>query len=374
MGVLLYVSLILFLAICSTSTSRFLLICCVFVTFLFSSSPIGFGYDWLNYNLVYQEFYFSYDNYRLVYEPLFSLILSFCGYFSLPFQWVIIVSQAVAYFFIYKFVGNFKYSIFAFLCCYSLFGLNLLNEQLRQGVALSIFLFASTKTGRQFFIYTLMAALFHYSAIIGFAYPLLKKAFSSRNALFNLILVVVLSQLALLIFIQLMSTGLAELFLPSFLATKVRQYVLSGMFSETGFSFGVLVNFAIAIFLLLISKSKTDVVNRFGGVFYSIFAIQSRSVFFFYRFSYFFLPFFISAFSNFLEISVRKKFKVNILIIFLIIISLGLKPVFSTLTRQYLLDYKFYWTSNGDFDERERVVCRNLLALDPSLDYCARRY
>jgi len=144
-----------------------------------------------------------------------------------------------------------------------------------------------------------MAVLFHYSAIIGFAYPLLKKAFSSRNALLNLILVVILSQLALLIFIKIMSSGLAELFLPSFLATKVKQYVLSGMFSETGFSFGVLINVAIAVFLLLISKSGVDVANRFGGVFYSIFAIQSRSVFFFYRFSYFFLPFFISALAIF---------------------------------------------------------------------------
>lgn len=70
------------------------------------------------------------------------------------------------FFFIYRYATCFKRSNFVFVAIHSLAWF-LLNEQLRQAIALSVFLYSTTLKSRRCYWFLLLAMTFHYSAVFG---------------------------------------------------------------------------------------------------------------------------------------------------------------------------------------------------------------
>lgn len=374
MGQLFYVVILCILLIMSFSSSRHFLKVSVIFCFIFSSSAMGFGYDWLNYKLVFDSFYYQATEFSIVYEPAFSLIMYIVGLLSLSFQWVIVASHLVCYCFIYSYAIFFKRSNFVFFCCYSFFGLILLNEQLRQAIALSIFLYSTTLKSRRCYWFLLLAMTFHYSAVFGLLFFGVRKFLSGRVVGFRLLVLYIMSQCFMFMLIYILSSSLVDVFFPSFISAKIQQYINSGALGESGFSTGVLINVFFAVYLLIIRAGDYHSIYRNGAVFYAVFSIQSRMVFFLYRINYFFLPFVFVTLNAYFEkcLSNRKYF--NVFILILVVFLYGLKPIASPLFSQYLNDYEFYWFSKSNFTQREAKVCQELLKIDPELDYCKRRY
>lgn len=374
MGQLLYVAILFLLLIASFSTSRNILKLSVTICFVFSSSAMGFGYDWLNYKLVFDNFFNKTVGFSIVYEPAFSLLMYIISALSLSFQWIIIASHSICFFFIYRYATCFKRSNFVFFCCYSLFGLVLLNEQLRQAIALSVFLYSTTLKSRRCYWFLLLAMTFHYSAVFGLLFFVVRRFLSGRASGFRLIVICVISQGFMFMLIYMLNSSLVDVFLPSFISAKIQQYVNSGSLSESGFSTGVLINTVLAVYLFIIRAGDFNSVYRSGAVFYSVFSIQSRMVFFLYRIHYYFLPFVFCTFNAYLDNCLNNRKHFNVFILMLVVFFYGLKPTASPLFSQYLSDYEFYWFSQSSFTEREAKVCQDLLRIDPDLDYCKRRF
>lgn len=375
MGVFIYVALLFLFLISSLSRSNTLLKLSIFLCFLFSSSAMGFGYDWLNYKLVFNDFYTGVSSqFYIVYEPAFSFLMYFVGSLSLSFQWVVIFSHLVCFFFLYKYAVTFERAGFIFFCCYAFFGLALLNEQLRQAVALSIFLFATTKSGSKFYLYLFFAMMFHYSAVFGFIFIFVKKYLAGPRPFLQLFITCFLSQFFITAFIEALTSSYILSSLPLFISMKITQYVESGAFGESGFSLGLLINAFLVLYCLIIRCGDSRSAWRNGAIFYSVFAIQSKVVFLIYRFNYYFLPFLFVTFHSYLIACIREKKTLNILSLLLIVFVYGLKPLFSPLYFDYLVDYESYWLSSKSFEQREEDVCIRLLKIDNNLDYCKRRY
>ncbi len=374
MGYLLYIAILCFLLFASFFNSRNLLIVSVLFCFIFSSSAMGFGYDWLNYRLVFDNFYTSSSDFVIVYEPAFSFVLYIVAILSLSFQWVIVFSHIICFYFLYKYAISFKRSSFVFFCCYSFFGLILLNEQLRQAIALSIFLYSTTLKSRKCYWFLLLAITFHYSAIFGLIFYGSKRFLSKGVPGARLLVLCIISQIFMMMFIYVLNSSFLDVLLPSFISGKIQQYINSGALGESGFSFGLIISFFLIIYFLIIREGAIGSVNRNGAIFYVVFSIQSRMVFFLYRINYFFLPFVFCTCNSYFDKCMVNKKNVNVFVLILVVFLYGLKPMSSPLFSQYLNDYEFYWFSQIGFPQREEQVCRKLLLIDPELDYCKRRF
>lgn len=374
MGYLFYIAILCVLLFSSFLNSRTFLKLSILFCFLFTSSAMGFGYDWLNYRLVFDDYYVSSSDFVIVYEPAFSFILYIVSRLALSFQWVLIFSHLICFYFLYKYAVRFERSNFIFFCCYSFFGLVLLNEQLRQAIALSIFLYSTTLKSRKCYWYLLLAMTFHYSAIFGLLFFGAKRFLSGGKSGFKLLALCIMSYLFMLTLIYLLNSSILDLLLPPFISFKIQQYVNSGALGESGFSIGVLISLCLIFYFLIIRAGSSGSVYRNGAVFYAVFSIQSRMVFFLYRIHYFFLPFVFVTLNAYFEKCLYNRKFFNVFILLLVVFLYGLKPVVSPLFSQYLNDYEFYWFSKSNFTQREAKVCQELLKIDPELDYCKRRY
>lgn len=374
MGQLFYVVILFILLASAISNSRNTFIVSVTCCFIFSSSAMGFGYDWLNYKLVFDNFFYKPTFFSIIYEPAFSLIMYAVGFFALSFQWVIISSHLICFFFLYLYSTHFNRPGFVFFCCYSFFGLILLNEQLRQAIALSIFLYSTTLKSRRCYWFLLLAMTFHYSAIFGFLFFGIRSFLSGGVVGVKLIVICIFSQLFMFALVYILNSPLVDVYFPSFISVKIQQYVNSGALGDNGFSAGVLINVVLIVYFFIIRLGDNNSVYRNGAVFYAVFSIQSRVVFFLYRINYFFLPFVFYTLNSYFEKSLSKKKYFNVFILLLVVFLYGLKPITSPFFLQYLRDYEFYWFSNVSFTEREAKVCQDLLIIDPELDYCKRRF
>ncbi|MGL5667357.1 MAG: EpsG family protein [Shewanella sp.] len=374
MGYLFYITILCVLLFSSFLNSRIFLKLAIFFCFLFTSSAMGFGYDWLNYRLVFDDYYVSSSGFVIVYEPAFSFILYIVSQLDLSFQWVIILSHLICFYFLYKYAVSFERSSFIFFCCYSFFGLILLNEQLRQAIALSIFLYSTTLKSRKCYWYLLLAMTFHYSAIFGLLFFGAKRFLSGKKSGFKLLVLCVMSYLFMLTFIYLLNSSILDVLLPPFISFKIQQYVNSGALGESGFSIGVLISLCLIFYFLIIRAGSSGSVYRSGAVFYAVFSIQSRMVFFLYRINYFFLPFVFCTFNSYFDKCLKERKYFNVFILTAVVFLYGMKPMMSPFFSQYLIDYEFYWISTVSFSQREALVCQKLLLIDPELDYCKRRF
>ncbi|HCO0782229.1 TPA: EpsG family protein, partial [Escherichia coli] len=193
-----YIILLIYLFFCSFVNNKYLATFNVFATFAVMSGWYFPAYDWINY----YDFYTRIDNIELfnnVFEPGFTALMKVCAWMGFEYHSVYMLSNVIIYFFVYRYCVRFRYSGFVFFFIFALFGFVLFAEQVRQGIALAIILFASQK--RKFILYALVACLFHYSAIFSIGlYFIISSKEEKRRKMMLIFSCVVLVSLAFLVF------------------------------------------------------------------------------------------------------------------------------------------------------------------------------
>lgn len=114
-------------------------------------------------------------SWQYVCEPSFALLNYIFGFSTIGYFYVLFLSTIITYFFIFrtlKDLGILKWGVF---CVYTLCFLIIANDQVRQGIAISIFFFSIRYIERgefmKYLLTILIATSFHYSAFITiFAY------------------------------------------------------------------------------------------------------------------------------------------------------------------------------------------------------------
>lgn len=171
--------------------------------FLFSTFRYDIGYDYENYArsvLQISKFLKYLDIPTVVIimgkEPIMVCLISFFGQIEHLFVVIFSIYSLAFTYFIYKTFDTYKIHTLGIFLLFTLTVLFQYWDWMRQGVSLSIFLFAlkyiEAKKLKKYILYILFAALWHFSAIILlFAYPIARIKISNRGNKFLYILVVV---------------------------------------------------------------------------------------------------------------------------------------------------------------------------------------
>ncbi|MCV3250774.1 EpsG family protein [Escherichia albertii] len=320
-----YIILLIYLFFCSFVNNKYLATFNVFATFAVMSGWYFPAYDWINY----YDFYTRIDNIELfnnVFEPGFTALMKVCAWMGFEYHSVYMLSNVIIYFFVYRYCVRFRYSGFVFFFIFALFGFVLFAEQVRQGIALAIILFASQK--RKFILYALVACLFHYSAIFSIGlYFIISSKEEKRRKMMLIFSCVVLVSLAFLVF-DFNST------IVYFITQKISNYLNSNIFSPS-FALGFLLYFILS--LLCLYKRKENIVNKKWQVF--CFGVVLLGIPFpvFNRFTYFCYPYLIPDIERLFSKYISRGILISI-VVFVIGLRIVVSPIYLPLMR----DYRFH--------------------------------
>jgi len=284
----------------------------ILVTILFSSS-FGFGFDWMNY---YYNYIYIESTSVSPFEPGFFYTMKLGNYLGLNFPQVLSIVTLIMYCCTYKFCKNCNSKNVAFFIIFSLLSFYMFNEQIRQGLAISIIMLGmSTKKKLNKNFLFLIAILFHYSAFICFILnPFFNVKGSERDFKIRFFSVTIFVLLVLFIF----SNPNYISFIP-YVFDKVSGY--SSGYSEASSSIiQYILQSRIALIYLLIGiiifysykkLNNQELKSSFLAIY---FLFLTKLSFFLLRFGYYIIPHFVkgidkyysSGSRNFRYSSIRK--------------------------------------------------------------------
>ncbi len=176
---------IFFSNITKRKEASFLFIVFFTILFLLSCFRYGSGTDYWNYNLLFSIAPNRISNISIIsflrLEPTYVIFSSLLKQLGFNFQYIIIIYSFIALSFIFATIKKFSNNIlFSFFIFFSNYYLIYVDSAIRQGVAISIFLYSffsylEDLSYRKYFFRILLAFMFHYSAIILFFLPLVFK-------------------------------------------------------------------------------------------------------------------------------------------------------------------------------------------------------
>ncbi|WP_429140933.1 EpsG family protein [Aeromonas veronii] len=151
---------------------------------------IGIGNDYENYvNMFYAIN--VYDTGQLVTEPFFFLLnkLGFILFGNDGYHFVLFFCSFLQMIFLLLAFRNFKCESFFGLCLFLSGIVFFLNNGVRQGVSISIFIYSLTLLNvksKKYFLTNLFGFIFHYSSLLFFVFPFIPWLNKSRNYFFYL--------------------------------------------------------------------------------------------------------------------------------------------------------------------------------------------
>lgn len=344
----LYYTLIIFLLLLDyfNKNNNFFIYFGLFVIFLITATRFDTGYDFYNYHLFYRE-----DIPESI-EPLFKLTVYLLKYFTDNSQWMFVfysfIIIFVTYFTIIKMTKYTKIALLIFLLIPGLY-INSFSI-IRHSVALSLFFLGTyyilfENKSLKFWIYSILAIGFHYSAIL----PIIivyffKKILFIKYSIFIYIILIILSitfsELNVAEFLITNSFGKFPVYLDyKTEVSMIKQIVLNIFF----------------IFLAFLTLKKSDSMNNYMFLNLIFIGILILNIFSNYqavtRLSYYFLIFQIILIPNILYSFKDNISKIILLILFVIFYSLqligtlqlGINSVEETRTiyKNYFLEDKY---------------------------------
>lgn len=331
-----YIIILIYLFFCSLVNNRSITTFNIFITFCIMSSWYFPAYDWMNYH----DFYARIDTvgyFNSTFEPGFTVLMKLCALFDLNYHAVYILSNAIIYFFIYRYCIKFSRSGFVFFFIFALFGFVLFAEQIRQGIALSILLFASGR--RRFVFYALIACLFHYSAVFAIGLEFIIKSKDKHRK--RVVFMISGCLGTFLCFILLgMNSPLFE-FINNKLANHLNVNILA-----PSFMVGLLLYFVFPFFCLY--KNSNNIISKKWQ--YFCFAVILVGVPFpvFNRFTYYCYPYIIPDMEKLFSRYIQRG-----ILLLTIVFVLGIRIVISPIYLPLMSDYHFYvpgFTDTPDYD------------------------
>ncbi len=373
---MLYLLLTIWLMICSFTRNSSIFIYNILLLFIFFSSAYCFNYDWMNYRVFYENL----NSLSLIdnivnsgFEPAFVAISMLCNTLKLDYQWVIILCDIIIFFCVVKTIGKFRNKNIALFVFFAFFGFYLIAEQIRQAVAISIGLlaFAKLKQGysKSFFLYVVLAMLFHVSAVMIFSFYFLEKIFYMRKRRLLLIVFLIVGTILPSLFSILIQHPEWFSFYP-LLMKKLSYYADSELGNNSAIiTPGLLPN--TLLLLICMVFFVRDIYYKYSqqAIVSAAFIIQSKVVALFYRFSNYGIIYIIYAVEDYLGSS--RKNSVFIYISFVLCITLfALKPFSTELYRSSVMDYHFYWLSEKNDEAKIKISrCDVLYNVYPDSPY-----
>lgn len=257
--------------------------------FLYFTTHYGYGFDWINY---YNTYTWSTTMLSSPYEPGIFLIMKYMSGLGFSYGSFMFLILTFNYLCMFVFCNTFKHKTFALFCMFSFFGFYMYSEQIRQGVAISIIMLGLGLHGfrsKKIYIYTLLACLFHISAIFylicHFTYSTNSKQYKRNMLLISvsvILMLVVFVVPSVLSFIPYIGGKMAA-YSESYNASGV-EFLIALVLSKYTWLYGLLV-----FILVNIQKEKND-----GKVFSSIvsayFLLLSKTTPILMRFGFYYIP------------------------------------------------------------------------------------
>lgn len=283
-------------------------------TALFFCFTFGYGYDWMNYLDSYENIMIPGYN-HFFYEPSYLLIMRFFSWLGISFGVFWGVSLSFIYFSVYRFCNRLKASSAAFFVMFSFIGYYIFSENIRQGIAVAICLFAITPYlhGARWKAYLIVffAATFHVTSFLFLVALLLLQGSKRKNKYFIICSFTFISFFLFFLY----NPGVLS-FIPV-VGDKFRIYNQEYAWENGGFILWLLTSrvFVVYLFLLLVIylmyRKKHDIrINAaMGGV---LFLCLTRMTPILLRFGYYMVPVLVYLMDDYLYRSGRGS-RVNML-------------------------------------------------------------
>lgn len=371
---MIYIFLALFLYVSTLSKSTKLYTVNLVLVFIYFSSAYCFNYDWINYRNFYENVLSDNLVQSIIesgFEPGFVIIAYSTKLLGLDYQWVIVFLNVIVFSFFNSSIKKFHNKNIALFIFFSFFGFFLLAEQIRQAVALAIGLKAIQyyidKKASKFYFLTILAILFHVSAVFLFVIMYVHKIFSRKSKPVIILIMLIAGTLAPLLFSIILQNPSFFSFYP-LLAKKLAYYSNQDLGNDSGIlTPGLLPNIILLLLVCYYCLKTFGSRHSQQALVASAFIIQSKIISLFYRFSHYGIIYFFFCFD---EIFKDKK-PLNLFRFFVmtIILSFGLKPLSTELYRASVLDYQFYWTTSQDQNSMKDRKCDILYQVYPTSTY-----
>ncbi|HBT3065707.1 TPA: EpsG family protein [Klebsiella aerogenes] len=261
------------------------------VTFFFCVT-YGYGYDWMNYLDSYENIMDpSYSHF--FYEPSYLFIMRFFSWLGAPFSLFWAVSVSFIYLSVYIFCNKLKASSAGFFVIFSFVGYYIFSENIRQGIAVAICLFAIVPyingNRRKSFLIILLATTFHVTSCLFLVALLLLQGSRKKIRYF-----ILYSSGFILLFLFFLYNPSVLRFVPG-VGEKFFLYNQAYAWENGGFILWLLTSrvFIVYVFLLVIMKlisrreRNVNINGAIGGV---IFLCLTRMTPILLRFGYFMIP------------------------------------------------------------------------------------
>lgn len=306
--------------------------CCI--CFFFLSGAYAFGYDWVNYVDFYRKID-VHEVYNSTFEPGFTLLLKLVHYLGLGYQYVVASSALIIIFCIYKYAKVFEKKNFVFFFLFSVFGYILFAEQIRQGIAMAIVLYAFSRQPKPSILAIFVATMFHYSAAVAMLF-LLPSDLGKGGQAYKISIVALALCLVGGFLISVQIGGVWG----DFIYEKIARYWDGNLISSKFFTAAILNAIFLVIILLSKKKLESDAKLTFApAVIANIIIILATPFIVFSRISYYGYTEMVPA----LESVYRRSRSVTRLCILGTICILGLRTVVAPIYWPIMTDYKSYW-------------------------------
>lgn len=259
----------------------------LFLLFIFLALRGDFFSDYIGY---YSGFILIEKGYDvIVFADLFYYLNLIVISLNLDFQWVLIISGAITFFFMYLGLRNFKYSKYMFIILWVLtFQYVDIFNIVRQGISMSIFFysfkFIKNKQLFLYIIFTLLATFFHYSSVIFvFAYFI----GNSKLSFYKMCVIFIITYFITIFFSsnsEILETILGELW--------SSYYVTTFDFALITISEVILASFILFFSKRIIKNSEDKIIINFTFLFV-LFRIVASDFFILHRFTKYFINFYI---------------------------------------------------------------------------------
>ncbi|MDM9658854.1 MULTISPECIES: EpsG family protein [Raoultella] len=371
----------LLLMICSLYNRRVVFIVSSFVISLYFITTYGYGYDWINYYLWYNNLD---SELTPIVEPGFYFLMKTSNTLGITFGQFMSLISIFNYTILFLFCRRFKSSAFVFFCLFSFYSYFMYSVQLRQGIAISVLLMGlkfddNFNLKKSYFWYIIAASFFHVSAIFSILYIVLNpkniNSFKRNMILLSLSMVIIIS-------IYLNPNIIS--FIP-YVGDKVYAYRKSfEQYNDGLFSFFIMLvvsKYTILYFSMMILTWRCYLQSKDNSILKSTFSFYflmlTKSSPFLLRFGYYFVPSVAIGLDNYMAARTNNKiFYIKKTLIHLGIFVVSSSTLWSPAAFESTFNVLNIFTDNQyviekNIQEKCNIVYKNKFSTDV-LTYCYR--
>lgn len=307
----------------------------VLIVGVYYSVTFAYGYDWMNYYDTYLDVENGYNNSFFI-EPGYFYLMQLSVWLGIGFPILNALITASMYMLVYSFCKRLENPSLGFFTIFCFLSFFMFTEQIRQGIALCIILYAMQyiTNGRKsiFVLFVLLALLFHISSILSLLYLFLLK-----NSKKNMMRFMFISFSCTVVLLYALYNPGSFSWIP-FIGDKIGAYGTLFLDKDVGFFEYILQSklvymYCFLFILLYIKRNASE--DIFSGLSAVFFLFLSRLSSFLVRIGYYFVPYLIISVDKYMARSGKGTRITLFKFLYIIIIySISTIPIWNPLYRE----------------------------------------